>query len=63
MNFEIAGGVPDGYKAISFRKVKHNEIYLVMGRQKNYAMKWSSRSQSLDERIILKKIKPVDDKC
>lgn len=62
MNFEIAGGVPDGYKAIEFRKVKQNEIYLVMGRQKNYAMKWSSRSESLNERIILKNIKPVDGK-
>ena len=63
MDFEIAGGVPEGYEAIEFRKVKYGELYLVIGIDRNYPMKWSSRIVSLNERIILKKTKPVDDKC
>ncbi len=63
MNFKITGGVPEGYKAIAFRKVKKGERYLVIGIDRNYPMKWSSRTDSLNERIILEKTKPVDDKC
>ena len=63
MTFEIEGGVPDGYEAIAFRKVKRNDIYLVLRDQKNYAILWKFKNESLDQRIILKKIKPVDDKC
>ena len=63
MNFEIIGGVPEGYKATGFRTVKKGELYLVIGIDRNYSMKWSSRIPSLNERIILEKIKPVDDKC
>ena len=63
MDFEIAGGVPKGYEAIEFRKVKYGELYLVIGIDRNYPMKWSSRIVSLNERIILKKTKPVGDKC
>ena len=63
MNFEITGGVPEGYKATAFRKVKKGELYLVIGIDRNYSMKWSSRIPSLNERIVLEKIKPVDDKC
>jgi len=63
MSFEIEGGVPDGYEAIAFRKVKRNEIYLVLRDQRNYAILWKSKNESLDQRIILKKTKLVDGKC
>lgn len=63
MDFEITGGVPEGYKATGYRKVKKGELYLVIGIDRNYPMKWSSRIPSLNERIILKKTKQVDDKC
>lgn len=52
---KIVGGVPKGYKATEYRRVKQNEIYLVIGVDRNYPMKWSCRNESLNERIILEK--------
>ena len=63
MNFEITGGVPEGYKATGYRKVKKGELYLIVCRERNYSMKWHSYTESFVEVIILEKIKPVDDKC
>jgi len=57
MNFEITGGVPEGYKAIGYRKVKKGELYLVVGRERNYSMKWHSNVESFVEVVILVKNK------
>ena len=55
MNFEIVGGVPEGYKAIGYRKVKKGELYLVVGRERNYPMKWKANVDSFIEVVILVK--------
>lgn len=52
---KIIGGVPKGYEATEYRPVKQNEIYLVIGVDRNYPMKWSCKNDSLNERIILEK--------
>ena len=54
---KIVGGVPKGYEATEYRRVKQNELYLVIGVDRNYPMKWSCRNDSLNERIILVKNK------
>ncbi len=54
---KIVGGVPKGYKATEYRRVKQNELYLVIGVDRNYPMKWSCRNDSLNERIVLVKNK------
>lgn len=58
---EIFGGVPQGYKATEYRRVKQNELYLVIGVDRNYPMKWSCRADSLNERVILTKTKTESD--
>lgn len=60
MDFEIVGGVPDGYKATGYRKVKKGELYLVIGRERNYSMKWHSYGESFVEVVILVKDKKPD---
>lgn len=60
MNFKIKGGVPKGYKATEYRRVKKGELYLVVGRERNYSMKWHSYGESFVEVVILVKDKKPD---
>ena len=53
MNFKIKGGVPKGYEATEYRPVKKGELYLVVGRERNYPMKWSASTESFVEVVIL----------
>lgn len=60
MDFKIKGGVPKDYKATEYRRVKKGELYLVVGRERNYPMKWSANVESFVEVVILIKEKKPD---
>ena len=53
---KIVGGVPEGYIATEYRRVKKGELYLIIGRERNYPMKWSANSESYIEVVILLKV-------
>jgi len=57
MDFKIKGGVPKGYRATEYRRVKKGELYLVVGRERNYPMKWKANVDSSIEVVILVKEK------
>lgn len=49
--------MPKGYKATEYRRVRKGELYLIIGRERNYPMKWQAKVDSFIEVVILVKEK------